>query len=859
MERGRGEVLVLLLLLVFASPARAAEPAAVEAPQPVVVPPGLEHFEEAKLPPELDVTPGTYVVTLTLTVDEAGAVTEVLVAASDLPSLDALAVGAAKGFRFSPATVDGTPVPVQITYRYTFDVSKKEKRVVARFLVKEKGKRRPLEGVTAFVEETAARFTSDASGLLEVADLAPGTYTLYVPEDAFEEARETFQVAEGTVPERSLYVLPRTGVAHQTVIRAPREARFVARQSLQWTELRRLPGSGGDPLKMIENLPGIARSAFGSGMLVVFGSHPMDSMVFVDGMPLWQLYHFGGLYSIIHPDYIDRIDFVPAGFDGTYGRAIGGVVDVRLKEQPLDGWHGAFDVNLLHAGAMVGGPYSDDGDVQVAFRRSYVDAILSALASGIDDLSLTTAPRYYDYQARVQHRFSSTNRLQVFVNGSDDRLEMISKRMGPDPTMVGDLGFSQQMHALLVRWMLDPTPEVQNELSFHASVMLFELSLFNIASADAYQWPILLRDQVDWKLGDALRLRVGLEGGVYGAYMDATSPGGPPREGQAEAPMSEHVLVRTVEHPITGIQSAWVSAEWKPVERWTLVPSLRLDAYEGAWDAWSLDPRLSTRVDVTDTLSLRAATGLFSQFPRMDKLSQAFGNPDLPPERAIHALVGGEWRPWPRLSISSDVFYKHLFDLADFSNDQAERYQARGKGRAYGATALVRLDPGGRVFGWISYTYVVSELWDFDDLDTTPGYVPNPGWKPSSYDQRHLLNALVSVDLGAHWSVGARFRLATGYPYTPVDGSIFDSDGDQYTSLPSRDLNAGRMPLFHALDLRVDKEWAFDTWMLALYLEVQNVYNHRNVEGIQYNYDYTEQGYVYGLPILPVLGVRGEF
>jgi len=855
---------LFLALLLLAAPLLAQEapvaPPPAAAAEPVVVPPSLEHFEEAKLPPELDVTPGQYVVTLTLTVSEAGAVTEVLVAASDLPALNDLAVAAARGFLFSPATVDGAPVPVQITYRYSFDITKMEKRVVARFLVKEKGKRRALEGVTAFVEETAARFTSDASGLLEVADLAPGTYTLYVPEDTYEEARERFEVVDGKVTERSFYVGLRSGVSHQTVIRAPREARFVARQSLQWTELRRLPGSGGDPLKMIENLPGIARSAFGSGMLVVYGSHPMDSMVFVDGMPLWQLYHFGGLYSIIHPDYIERIDFVPAGFDATYGRAIGGVVDVRLKEQPLDGWHGAFDVNILHAGAMVGGPYSKDGDVQVAFRRSYIDAILAALASGIDNFSLTTAPRYYDYQARVQHRFSDKNRLQIFVNGSDDRLELITKRpAGPDPSFVGDMGFAQQMHALLVRWILDPTPAVRNEVSFHASVMRFELSLFSVASADAYQWPIILRDQVDWKLGDALRLRFGLEGGVYGAYMDATSPGGPPRDGQAETPMSEHQMVHTVEKPITGFEAAWVSAEWKPFAWWTLVPSLRLDTYQGAWDAYSLDPRFSTRFDVTDTLSLRAATGLFSQFPRMDKLSKAYGNPSLPPERSIHALVGGEWRPLQRLSFSTDVFYKHMFDLADFSSDNTLNYQARGKGRAYGATALVRLDPGGRFFGWISYTYVVSELYDFDDLDTRPDYVPEPGWKPSAYDQRHLLNALASVDLGAHWSIGARFRLATGYPYTPVDGSIFDSDGDQFTSIPSRNLNSARMPIFHALDLRVDKEWVFDTWMLAAYLEVQNVYNHQNVEGIQYNYDFTEQGYVYGLPILPVFGVRGEF
>jgi hypothetical protein len=72
-------------------------------------------------------------------------------------------------------------------------------------------------------------------------------------------------------------------------------------------------------------------------------------------------------------------------------------------------------------------------------------------------------------------------------------------------------------------------------------------------------------------------------------------------------------------------------------------------------------------------------------------------------------------------------------------------------------------------------------------------------------------------------------------------------------------LYSGRLPAFHSLDVRVDKEWRFDAWILAAYLEVQNVYNRQNPEGVQYNYDYSQSAVTPGLPILPVLGVRAAF
>ncbi len=67
------------------------------------------------------------------------------------------------------------------------------------------------------------------------------------------------------------------------------------------------------------------------------------------------------------------------------------------------------------------------------------------------------------------------------------------------------------------------------------------------------------------------------------------------------------------------------------------------------------------------------------------------------------------------------------------------------------------------------------------------------------------------------------------------------------------------MPLYHTLDVRVDKRWRFKTWQLSAYLDIQNVYNSGNAEGVAYNYNYTQRQYVSGVPVLPSLGLRADF
>jgi hypothetical protein len=98
----------------------------------------------------------------------------------------------------------------------------------------------------------------------------------------------------------------------------------------------------------------------------------------------------------------------------------------------------------------------------------------------------------------------------------------------------------------------------------------------------------------------------------------------------------------------------------------------------------------------------------------------------------------------------------------------------------------------------------------------------------------------------------------TGSPFTPIVGSAYNVDQDQYEPVFGPQGSA-RNPAFNQLDLRVDKRFVFQSWILGLFLDVQNVYYARNQEGIRYNYDFSDQEPIMGLPILPTAGISAQF
>ncbi|MEY4578836.1 MAG: hypothetical protein RL701_3539, partial [Pseudomonadota bacterium] len=258
----------------------------------------------------------------------------------------------------------------------------------------------------------------------------------------------------------------------------------------------------------------------------------------------------------------------------------------------------------------------------------------------------------------------------------------------------------------------------------------------------------------------------------------------------------------------------------------------------------------AARLAITNAFGLRGAVGVYHQPPLAEDLSAVFGNPTLGPAQALHFLLGSNLRLSDAISFEITGFFSRQSELVTRSPriapQLAEALVSRGFGRAYGGQILLRHNLTNHLFGWISYSLVRSQRIDGGIGD----------YRLFDYDQTHVLTVLASYQLGAGFEIGGRFRYATGYPRTPVEGAVYDSRTDTYQPVFGEH-NSIRIPDFYAFDVRASKRFHFDsTTEFEVYVDVQNVTDHRNPEEIIYNGDFSKKSYITGLPILPVLGAK---
>jgi hypothetical protein len=251
--------------------------------------------------------------------------------------------------------------------------------------------------------------------------------------------------------------------------------------------------------------------------------------------------------------------------------------------------------------------------------------------------------------------------------------------------------------------------------------------------------------------------------------------------------------------------------------------------------------------------TFKAGVGLFHQPPNGVESVKPYGTPGVRSNRSLHSSAGFEQDFLPGLSLSLEGFYKDYSDLVVAIPDEnasavGARFENIGSGRAYGAELLLRYQGEGRFHGWLSYTLSRSERRN----------APDEPLHLFQYDQTHILSALASADVGAGFTLGARFRFVSGTPYTPYVGGIVDLDAGAYAAVPASDAYSARLPSFQQLDLRVDKTFKIRSGKLIAYLELRNAYNRKNAEQISYRFDYAQSKRETGLPILPVIGLRGE-
>lgn len=848
------------------APIAHAQPAPAPATVAVAVAPKLKAPIAPTYPPERLAKGEEADVVLSLLVDATGKVVDVKVVESGGDDFDAAAIEAAKKLDFEPATVDGKPSPAKIPrFRVPFRVPKtttnptpvEAPKPIVNFSGAVRGPGdQPLAGATVTVvagDGKQATTSTDALGKFYFTDLPDGTYQVHVDVPGFTPFVQTESLQTKVATEVVYRPAIATTSGADIVIVGEKPPREVVKRVLEADEIKHIPGTNGDAIRALQNLPGVGRSPGFFGFLLVRGSAPQDTNYFIDGVIVPNVFHFGGLSSVVPAEMLDRIDFYPGNFGPEFGRVMGGIVDVGLKSPARDRWHGLLQFDLLDGRTVIEGPIDDKTRVAVGARRSWVDAwlgpVLRKTGTGV-----STAPVYYDYQLIVERDLSSTTTARASFYGSDDRLALtLNSPNAADPALGGDVSTHSGFVRGEVRVETKASKNVTWTNTFAVGKDFFSVSLGEYF-LDVSDYPLILRSDVRAKVSHEAQVIVGLDGGW--AYYDVGVKVPPfPPPGEAPGPFFARPAPEL--HGRGGFfrPGAYAMLDLSPVHALHLLPGVRVD-YTRDTSRWDVSPRFVARLDVVPEFpktTLKGAIGIFQQPPLPQQSLPPFGTPGLRSQRATHYDVGVEQEITRQFSVTLDGWYKELQGLVTVQQSASTTanqvtYGNTSVGRAFGIELLARYKSDAHFFGWIAYTLSRSERRD----------VPGHPWHLFQYDQTHILTALGSYKLGKGWQVGARFRYVSGPLYTPMVGGVSDFDAGAYQPIPSFPQFTARLPAFHQLDIRVDKEWRFTDWTFAVYLDVQNVYNRQNPETLQYNYNYSQSTTVSFLPILPILGVRGE-
>jgi hypothetical protein len=156
---------------------------------------------------------------------------------------------------------------------------------------------------------------------------------------------------------------------------------------------------------------------------------------------------------------------------------------------------------------------------------------------------------------------------------------------------------------------------------------------------------------------------------------------------------------------------------------------------------------------------------------------------------------------------------------------------------------------GHAFFGWVSYSMSRSER-------TLPGV----GTLPFDFDQTHVLNTVLSWDVGRNWTVGGVLHVNTGRPYTPlVRDRCTDESGVSYFDGRRGEPNAARFPLYWRIDARIQKREVFETWYFDFYVDLFNAsFNWETIGYTIHPETGAQQAEIIPL-FIPMIGVRGEF
>ena len=748
-----------------------------------------------------------------------------------------------------------------------------------------------------------------------VATNVAGFYTLTLPEG--EHTLQISYVGYHTAITRA-FLLDKDTVLHFTLRPSTRleEVTVVGHQSLNSphsaqmsavevpiAQIRNIPAIGGevDVLKAIQLLPGVQSGSEGSAGIYVRGGGPDENLIMLDGVPLYNVSHAMGMFSVFNADAIKNVTLYKGNFPARFGSRLSSVIDVRQNDGNSAFWHGGITVGLLAAKLNLEGPIFTKAQLDslkrdleprakttfnISARRTYFDLFLAPILAAVssqDGFSMTGGYYFYDVNAKVSHTFSDRDKLSATYYMGDDVMYMrYSDKSSGDFDKMG-MRFTWGNIMAAANWEHQITPRLYSNVqaaytryqyrlgqSMNAkykdeeSTYIFDQSM--TYSSNIHD--VTLAAQFDYAPAAKHDIKFG---GNYTYHLFQPSVGNLymlEGDNQQEIMRVDTTIGGTMTH---GHEAAlYIEDTYSPWQWLRLNMGLRGSLYGVRGKAYpSIEPRLGIRALIYKDLAFKASYSYVSQYVHLLSNSSVSMptdlwvpiTKDLPPMRSMQVAAGLSYNLLNQLEISVEGYYKYSKNLMEYKEGASfmgsaadwDQQVTLGNGWSYGVEVLLQRTVG-PVTGWIGYTWSRT-MRQFDEINFGRPF-------HAKYDREHDLSVTLQYDITKKIDIAATFVYGTGNRATLATQTYYDPSLGQYIDYtPER--NNFRMPDYHRLDLGINFHiphkragspvFSRGGWLRnaehIVNISVYNVYNHKNPYMLYPSYD----GKLYQVSIFPIM------
>ena len=729
-----------------------------------------------------------------------------------------------------------------------------------------------VPAATVLIKETGKGIACDENGYFLLTRLHAGEVIIRVSSIGFENREIPATISNDQTYQMLIQLKPEIIELGEATISAVRQhwesSNTVSAHRLTSSTIERIPSISGKPdlADYLQVIPGIIFTGDQGGQFYVRGGAPVHNLVKLDGLTIINPFHSIGFVSVFDTETIARANVYTAGFGAEYGGRLSSVIDLKTRPGNRRQTAGSFNLSNFAYGLTLDVPIvkmtsESPRSVSVLFsnKGSFIDKIANRIYPYLDEKGIPF--RYNDIYAKVSFMGIYGDQLDIQGIHLDDRAWFGESMQS---TWVNNAGG--------VRFLTSPN---SSQWLYEASSNISDYNGEFIEDGErprTTRYNSLENNMRVFRRGERAEWDIGLSLNTYNTIHSFQGVEG-----------------ITLEHEYFTTELLSYIANKTKLGKWLLEPGLRL-IYYADQTFFSPEPRLKIKYNLSSVISFNLATGWYSQnllSASSDRdITALFQGYYMGPElvqdyfkgipyrnkiqQAWHGVLGLSLLTQNDIKFTCEAYIKDFSKLVSYNRNKIFRQSyltasipeylkspfLLEKGYSLGFDIL--MDYAKDDFSlWMGYSlaYAFRE-------DEKMSYVPH-------YDRRHNLNILSGYQFGKDnsWKIKARWNLGSGFPFTQTNGFyedftilqasfLMDVSNNGSINAWYGELNLGRLPWYHRLDISLEKKWEFSHHQkLTATLGVINTYNRRNM----YYIDRFTAERVDQFPILPNFSVRYSF